>query len=366
MITLPNELVRYRHPLEAIPRFRNIPPSLARDLLYTLLLCMAVTLAFSLITLMNVPTQNLTMLLYRNFVYSLAIGYSIHLLSYGVYKTLTTTLGERAQRYTVTAGVLSSAAGGVFGFVIASLIVGSRIRMWTGMLIAVGWICALLAGMAIVQRRRMVAELAYERERNARVEAERLMTASRLKLLQAQIEPHFLFNTLAGVSSLIEADPASARKMVDQLCIFLRAALDSTRRATASLQREFEVIDAYLSVMKVRMGARLSYRIDASPELLELEVPSMILQPLVENAIEHGIDSKLNGGEVLIQAIRRERALVLTVSDNGDGFKATAKDNIGMGTVRERLEVLFGAQAALRVEHDNGWTRVIVELPCNV
>jgi sensor histidine kinase YesM len=362
MIVLPNDS-RYRHPLEAIPRFRRVTPSLARDLFYTFLMCVAITLTFSFITLLNVPTQKLSGLLYRNFVYSLAIGYSIHLLNYAAHRTLNAFMGERSQRYAVATGVIASALGGVLGFVIASNVVGIRIRMWTGMLIAVGWICALMAGMVIAQRRRILAELAFERERNARVEAERLMTASRLKLLQAQIEPHFLFNTLAGVSSLIEADPQAARQMVDQLCVFLRAALDSTRRPTASLKRELDVIAAYLSVLKVRMGARLQYSIDAAPALMELEVPSMILQPLVENAIEHGIDSRLDGGEVRVRGERIGSRLRLSVMDNGEGFKATAKDNIGMGTVRERLEVLFGEQAALRVEHQDGWTCVIVELP---
>jgi sensor histidine kinase YesM len=362
MIVLPND-TRYRHPLEAIPRFRRITPSLARDLFYTLLMCVAITLTFSFITLLNVPTATLSGLLYRNLVYSLAIGYAIHLLNYAVNRAMNVMMGDQAQRYAVAAGVIASALGGVLGFIIASSVVGSRIRMWTGMLIAVAWISALLAGMVIAQRRRMLAELAFERERNARIEAERLMTASRLKLLQAQIEPHFLFNTLAGVSSLIELDPQAARKMVDQLCVFLRAALDSTRRPTATLKRELDVIAAYLSVLKVRMGARLHYSIDAAPELLEIEVPSMILQPLVENAIEHGIDPRLEGGEVRIRGERIDSRLRLTVMDNGEGFKATAKDNIGMGTVRERLEVLFGNQAALRVEHQDGWTQVIVELP---
>jgi sensor histidine kinase YesM len=365
MIVLPND-ARYRHPLEAIPRFRRITPSLARDLFYTLLMCVAITLTFSFITLLNVPTATLSGLLYRNLVYSLAIGYAIHLLNYAVNRVMNAMMGDQAQRYAVAAGVIASALGGVLGFIIASSVVGSRIRMWTGMLIAVAWISALLAGMVIAQRRRMLAELAFERERNARIEAERLMTASRLKLLQAQIEPHFLFNTLAGVSSLIELDPRAARKMVDELCVFLRAALDSTRRPTATLKRELDVISAYLSVLKVRMGARLDYVIDAPIELMETDVPSMILQPLVENAVQHGIDSRLDGGQVRIRVRRTDDKLQLMVMDNGEGFKTTSTENVGMGTVRERLEVLFGARAALRIEHDNGWTQVIVELPFSV
>jgi sensor histidine kinase YesM len=363
MMTLTEDPERYRHPLDAIPLFRRIPPSLARDLLYTLLMCIAIAVTFSLISKLNFPLAQLSVLLYRNAVFCLAIGYSIHLMSVLSHRIITKWVRDGAQRYQVAGGVTAAALGGMLGFWIATLLIGSGFRMWTGMGIAVAWVSALMAGMVIAQRRRLSAELAFERERSARIEAERLMTASRLKLLQAQIEPHFLFNTLAGVSSLIEADPRAARKMVDELCVFLRAALDSTRRPTATLKRELDVIGAYLSVLKVRMGARLEYSIDAPNELLETEIPSMILQPLVENAVQHGIDSKLEGGEVRIHVRLQDKRLQLTVMDNGEGFRVTSKENVGMGTVRERLEVLFGDQAALRVTHVDGWTQVSVELP---
>jgi len=363
MTSLPELSNRYSHPLEAIPGFRRIPHSIPRDLFYTLLMCIAVTITFSFITLLNVPTQRLSTLLYRNFVFSLCIAYSVHILSAVGHRVVVAWFDDPAHRNRWIAGIGSSIIGGVLGYALAAHLVDVSFRMWGGMIIAVVWMTALVSGLVMAQRRRVMAELAYERERNARIEAERLTTASRLKLLQAQIEPHFLFNTLAGVSSLIESDPQAARKMVDELCVFLRAALDSTRRATATLQHELEVIEAYLSVLKARMGSRLEYRIDVPGELLPTEVPSMILQPLVENAIEHGIDSRLEGGRIEIRVHRVGDTLQLTVQDNGEGFKANARDNVGMGTVRERLQVLFDTRAALRVLRQDGWTKVIVELP---
>jgi len=328
-----------------------------------LLMCVAVTITFSFITLLNVPTQSLSTLLYRNFVFSLCIAYSVHFLSAVAHRLVVARFDDPDHRNRWIVGIASSIIGGVFGYVLATRFVNVSFRMWSGMVVAVVWMTALITGLVMAQRRRVMAELGYERERSARIEAERLTTAARLKLLQTQIEPHFLFNTLAGVSSLIEIDPSAARKMVDELCVFLRAALDSTRRATATLQHELEVIAAYLSVMKVRMGSRLDFAIQVPDELLNTDVPSMILQPLVENAIEHGIDSRLDGGRVEIQAHRSGSVLQLTVRDNGDGFKANARENVGMGTVRERLQVLFDDKAALRVAREDGWTQVIVELP---
>ncbi|MBC7983500.1 MAG: histidine kinase [Candidatus Obscuribacterales bacterium] len=354
---------RYRHPLESIPRFRRIPPSIVRDLLYTLIMCGGFVLTFSSITLITVPTVSFTDLVYRTGVFSLTIGYSIHLLSFLAHRIVARWFDDGTRRNYAIAGVAAPLIGGVAGYIAASHVFGVGMRLWSGMIVAVLWTTALMTGMVMAQRRQMMSDLAFERERTARVEAERLMTAARLKLLQAQIEPHFLFNTLAGVSSLIEADPRAARKMVDELCIFLRAALDSTRRPTATLQRELEVIEAYLSVLKVRMGSRLEYSIEAPHELLDTEVPSMILQPLVENAVQHGIDSQLEGGKLCVRIARDGDRLRMSVLDDGEGFASSVKESVGMGTVRERIDVLFGARGSLRVARESGWTHVIVEIP---
>jgi signal transduction histidine kinase len=355
---------RHVHPLEVIPAFRRIAPSISRDLFYTFILCAVITLTFSLIVKMNVKTQPFADLVYVNGVYALCIGYTQSVLAMLTRRMVTRWFDDgRTRNYTI-AGVSSALVGGVIGYIVAAELLGVGFQLWSGTVVGVLWVTALILGMVVAQRRRILSELAFEREHSARVEAERLTIASRLQMLQAQIEPHFLFNTLANVSSLIESEPKQARKMLDELTLLLRSALDSTRRPTISLSKELQVLEAYLAVLKVRMEKRLTYSVDAPADLLPIQVPAMLLQPIVENAVKHGIEPRMEGGEVKVEVVRDGDSLQFTVLDNGVGFAPDARENIGMGAVRERLAVQYGAAAELRVERTaEHWTRITIRIP---
>jgi sensor histidine kinase YesM len=357
-------LAQMPHPLEAIPFFRRFPKSLLRDVLYTLILSLFTTIVFSLIALLNLPTESFYELLRINAVFSLCIGYSIHLLSMIVGRTIRPWMQTAAASQRAILGIATAMIGGAAGHWLATSLLGLDFRFWSGTVIVTLWVGVTLTGTGIAQRRFTLSQLAYERERSARIEAERLVTVSRLQTLQAQIEPHFLFNTLANVSSLIEMDPKQARRMLDQFTLLLRASLDQTRKTTTPLRTELQVIDAYLSVLKVRMGERLSYRIDASPELHNLEVPSMFLQPVVENAVKHGIEPRMTGGIVQVQVRREDQDLLFVVTDDGVGFVPNGKENIGLGAVRERLAVQYGDAASLAIERTtDNLTRVTIRIP---
>jgi len=358
---------RHIHPLEAIPFFRRFAPSVPRDLLYTFVLCATITVMFSFVVKMNVKTQDFGNLLHVNGVFALCIGYSQYVLGTLARRFVTQRFPDWSQRRYIIAGLLSYMLGGVIGYIVAAQLLNVDFQLWSGMTVAVLWMTLLIAGMVIAQRRRMMSELAFEREHRARVDAERLTIASRLQMLQAQIEPHFLFNTLANVSSLIESEPKQARKMLDELTLLLRSALDSTRRPTISLSKELQVLEAYLAVLKVRMEKRLTYRIDSPPELANIQVPAMLLQPIVENAVKHGIEPRVEGGEVRVEVSRDDRGLCFTVLDNGVGFAVDSKENIGMGAVRERLGVQFGAAAEMLTERTpDHWTRIAIRIPMPV
>jgi sensor histidine kinase YesM len=195
------------------------------------------------------------------------------------------------------------------------------------------------------------AELARER---ARAEAtERQALQAQLQLLQAQIEPHMLFNTLANLRGLIGLDPARAEEMLDQLIHFLRATLVSARAAATNLGEEFALMDAYLGLMTVRMGARLQYTLDLPDALRGQQLPPMLLQPLVENAIVHGLEPKIDGGSLHIAARAEDDMLIVTVTDNGRGLDAPpvkAGTNVGVTNTRERLQALYGERASLAIE----------------
>jgi signal transduction histidine kinase len=195
----------------------------------------------------------------------------------------------------------------------------------------------------------------YARGRMAAMEARneaalRSAAESQLKLLVSQLEPHMLFNTLANLRVLIGLDPSRAQAMLDRLIGFLRATLEVSRLGTHSLASEFARVGDYLDLMQVRMGPRLQVRLHCAPELAEMPVAPLLLQPLVENAIKHGLEPRLDGGSIDVSAARDGDALVLTVRDDGAGLpKAPGAGSGGFGTlqVRERLATLYGAAGTL-------------------
>jgi hypothetical protein len=199
--------------------------------------------------------------------------------------------------------------------------------------------------------------------------AERSATESQLKLLQSQLEPHMLFNTLANLRVLIGTDPARAQAMLDRLIGFLRATLAASRSGSHALADEFQHIGDYLELMAVRMGPRLSVRVDLPESLRALPVPPLLLQPLVENSIRHALEPQVQGGRIDLSAAREADTLVLRVRDTGIGLANVPASNgtkFGLRQVRERLSALYGARASLTLEEapgDEGGTLATVRLP---
>ena len=202
---------------------------------------------------------------------------------------------------------------------------------------------------------RLQMEAAQEKARAESV-ARQAMQAQ-LQLLQAQIEPHMLFNTLANLQGLISFDPDRAQLLLDQLIQYLRATLSSSRAEATTLEQEFKLMQAYLGLMAVRMGARLAYTLDLPDDLRSARLPPMLLQPLVENAIQHGLEPKIEGGHITVRASVDDDQLTLTVVDDGLGLdhpgqtKGTHKGTqLGVTNIRERLQVMHGAAASLSLD----------------
>lgn len=174
-------------------------------------------------------------------------------------------------------------------------------------------------------------------------EARRHADDARLRLLETQLEPHMLFNTLANLRVLIASDPARAQGMLDHMIDYLRATLDASRSATHSLQAEFDRLRDYLELMAIRMGPRLRYELMLPRDLAQLRVPALLLQPLVENSIKHGLEPKVDGGHVLVSAARDGDRLLLQVQDTGLGEGGAAPGTgFGLQQVRERLAAVYG------------------------
>ena len=182
----------------------------------------------------------------------------------------------------------------------------------------------------------------------ASLQQDRRMLETELRLLQAQIEPHFLFNTLGNIASLVHSNPDGAEAMLQNLARLLRASLRRTRDQLTTLGEELDIVTAYLDIQSVRMGDRLGFSIDVPESLRALPLPPLLLQPLVENAVLHGLDPKLGSGTLSISATRTDRQLRVQVTDDGVGFDSSARGNgIGLRNIRERLQGLYGERAEL-------------------
>ena len=212
----------------------------------------------------------------------------------------------------------------------------------------------------------LMAFFAFNREAKAEAKAEALKFAleretlqrqasdARLKFLSAQIEPHFLLNTLANVQTLVETGSPQAAPVFRSLIAYLRGAMLQLQQASASLADEERLVRSYLDIMAMRMPDRLRFSVDIAPALKDLRFPSMALLTLVENAVQHGIDPGMNGGEIAIGArTEGEHGVLIWVSDTGVGMSETASMGLGLTNLRERLKATFGEDAALELSEQS-------------
>jgi hypothetical protein len=217
------------------------------------------------------------------------------------------------------------------------------------------------------QSREMIAS-----QRAAVERAERQAAEQQLKLLEAQLEPHMLFNTLANLRALIAVDPMRAQAMLDRLIAFLRASLAGSRAGAQTLAVELDRLRDYLALMEVRMGPRLATRFALAGDAAAAQVPPLLLQPIVENSIKHGLEPKREGGRIEISAGREGDVLVISIRDTGVGAVAAlapGDGGFGLGHVRERLATLYGSAASFElvpVADGEGGMLATVRLPFKI
>jgi len=193
-------------------------------------------------------------------------------------------------------------------------------------------------------------------------------TEAQLRLLQAQIEPHFLFNTLANVQSLIDHDTPRAKQMLEAFTDYLRASLSQLRLADSSLEAELGMAQSYLQLLQTRMGERLRFAIEVDPAVRAAVLPPLLLQPLIENAIHHGLEPQVEGGEVRISARAADGVLTLTVDDDGRGLTAPrrpgrAGSGMALDNIRARLKTRYADAASLSLQSLERGTRAVLTLP---
>jgi sensor histidine kinase YesM len=256
--------------------------------------------------------------------------------------------------------VLAVVAGSVLGTLLAGFVKGRDITsMFTERLagvaismgLGIGFGCVVVAAMILREKhaRDQARILGAESERH---QLEKNILEARLALMQAQVEPHFLFNTLANVQHLVETDPPAASRVLDSLIQYLRAALPQMREATTNLGREVDMARAFLEIHRVRMGSRLAFEIDVPDGLKGRDFPPMMLISLVENAIKHGVDPCCDSGCITIRAAESAGRLKVSVTDTGEGVKPQKGGGLGLANIRERLKALYGSSARLVLEEN--------------
>ena len=297
-----------------------------------------------------------------NFVYSQCIGFSILIFS----NLILPSMKPGVRRLAVMSLTLpvSVAVGLTLAFYLTG--VGSWRATYAWQSVMIGLFFGVIGSIAYFLSERIhILDAEVKQRRLNEVEREKREVEAHLRLLQAQIEPHFLFNTLANVSSLIEVDAVQARRLLERLNDWLRVALARTRSESATLGDELMLLENYLQILQMRFGTRLRWQIEAAEATRAIKFPPMLLQPLVENAIRHGIEPKLGGGQLKISATIELGVLRLRVDDDGAGFgDKTGGSGAGLENIRSRLMVLYGSAAKLELEtNETGGVSSILEIP---
>ena len=333
--------------------------SLPARLVFPLLITLVANTAIAVLLTVALPSPQE---FFSNFVYSQFIGLSILLLY--TLPRLAFWPRKRLQPWQAT---LHLAAAMVVGFVVGSYaasfaldlppLIQARgfdsLRPAVLVTILASVVCSGFFWMrervttwqlqALAERERAEAE-------RARAEAaSRQASEAQLNLIRTQLEPHMLFNTLANLRTLMASDPPRAQVMVDHLIAFLRATLSASRHDKVSLGKEFEVLRDYLALISIRMGPRLRYSLTLPAELATVTVLPLLLQPLVENAVRHGVEPAIDGGRIDVRARTVGGRLELVVEDTGVGFTGD-REGFGLAQVRERLQTAHGTAAGLTIE----------------
>lgn len=349
------------HPLEVIPFFRRWPCSIGRDLLYTAIWNCLLALILVVVGRFFTRTNHAFWDdLYPSLVIANVIGYLIHLTLMSAHRLLGDWLARVRGLPRVLYFVTMIGVCVVLGMVLGTAMLrgtnpGDYLARSSTMLslLPFALLMALLMFLVLAHgERRTADEVLAARQSEQIASAAQLLAEARLRALQTQIEPHFLYNTLANVVSLIDTQPAQARRMLERFIDYLRASLDASRADTATLGAELDLTAAYLDVLAVRMGPRLRYRIDVADTCRDIPIAPMLLQPVVENAVSHGLEPKVEGGEIVIRAFLQGEQLCIEVSDTGAGLTGAPTKpggGVGLSNLRARLRSLYNGKSQVQL-----------------
>jgi sensor histidine kinase YesM len=242
------------------------------------------------------------------------------------------------------------------------------VKTWLAGSLKVSIVVTLTFGIFVtvvesMRRRLDEATVALRTKERDEAEARRLAAEAQLASIESRVQPHFLFNTLNSIASLVHDDPAGAERMTGQLAALLRSSLDSSAMPLVTLDDELRVVRAYLEIERVRFGDRLRYQIDADETARSARVPRMAVQTIVENSVKYAVSPRREGGRITVRAAANDGHVQVAIADDGPGFDASAAPaGHGLALVRDRLAMTLGDRATMRVDSAPGATTVWLHL----
>ncbi len=337
-------------------------------LLRTFVYCLITTVIIATGLSYNEPAHWFENLL-SSLIFSMSIGYSIHFLIIFFSPRIAKFPSALRQSLLLALFLVGGVVGTEIGLGIQRLIFhfdiafSVHVRLLTLNLV----LAALFGTVAVVyftlkeNAEQMAAKL-IEKELNEE-RLIRMKMEAEIQALQAKINPHFLFNTLNSIASLISENPKAAEATVEKLSELFRYTLKNAEKNTVSLAEELDIVRTYLEIEKVRFGDRLQYDIACDAAVGDFRIPALIIQPLVENSIKHGIATELRGGTIHVKATQTGKECLISVVDDGKGFDETKSVNgFGLRSIEERLQLLYGESASLRIVPDSR-THFLITIP---
>lgn len=223
---------------------------------------------------------------------------------------------------------------------------------------------AIVVGFFVSREKLLKTKQTLQAEKIHNLNHQKTIAETHLRMLQAQIEPHFLFNTLSNVISLIDQAPQKSIQLLEALTEFLRVSLKRSTDTRQTLGNELSLIGHYLAIMKIRLGDRLEYHIHAQDEEIDIDFPQLLLQPLVENAVIHGIEPLAAGGQIDISTSIQDNVLQIRVADTGKGLADSRNKGFGLRNIRDRLQSIYGDKGRMQIQQNNpSGVVAILEVP---